>query len=106
MIAFVLECFRVISQIPTTILKPQLAMNGSKALSLLGRLINSHKPNTQYFALTCLLELDAALWAGTADDFPPVFDEGQVHTVMGFLESSDSTIRVKVRGHLLELIRS
>lgn len=97
MTAFVVECFRAISRFPISILKPQFSLNSPKALSLLGRLINSHEPNTQYFALTCLLELDAMLWAGTADEIPPVFDEVQVHTIMGFLDSSDSTIRIKVR---------
>lgn len=102
MTAFVVECFRAISRLPISILKPQFSLNSPKALSLLGRLINSHEPNTQYFVLTCLLELDAMLWAGTADEIPSIFDEVQVHTIMGFLDTSDSTIRIKVRLSPLE----
>lgn len=95
--AFALECFRTISRIPVSILEQQFILNGSKALSLLSRLVNSHKPNTQYFVLACLTELDAVFWAGTTEGIPAVFDEEQVRTIMGFLDSSDSTIRVKVR---------
>jgi hypothetical protein len=95
--AFIMECFKTISWMPTPILKRQFISNGSQIRILFGQLISSPKANARYLFISCLLELDAVLWAGIAEDIPPMFDESQVHVIMGFLDSSDVIIRVKVR---------
>ncbi|KAF8583200.1 ARM repeat-containing protein [Ramaria rubella] len=87
------ECFRAISRLPTQYLTPIFA--SSKPLSLLSRLLDSPKPNVQYLCITCLLELDAVLWAGSGKDIPPAFSENQVSIIMGFLDSLDSIIRIR-----------
>ena len=94
--AMILASFRALSNCPVQSLRQHSALSGSQHVSMVGRLLSSPNPNVQYACVTCLLVLDTSLWAGTAGDIPSAFDESQVHTIMGLLDSPDNLIRMTV----------
>jgi len=62
-------------------------------------LVGSTSPNDIHLLL-CLLETaEPRLWAGTDPQIPAVLDAFEVELIMQQLDSSDSLIRTKVRGH-------
>ncbi|GJJ16282.1 hypothetical protein Clacol_010578 [Clathrus columnatus] len=52
-----------------------------------------------YFCLTCLENVDAKFWAGNTDEFPALFNEAQVNTIMNFLQSPDHILRLQTYDH-------
>ena len=94
--ALILECFKTVCRFPLDVLRPKFISQSISPPSLIGKILSSRKPNTQYLCLECLLHLNPVLWAGIETDVLIAFDELQVHTIMTYLDSPDRTIRVKV----------
>jgi len=70
-------------------------------ISYIRDLLESDNPNLCYLFLTCIGSLDAALWAGSTEEFPSVLDAQEVERIMRLMESPDALIRTKTLSILM-----
>lgn len=70
---------------------------GIKFLQNVRQLLLSEDPNDVYLYISCLDNLDAALWAGTTPEIPSALEAWEVERVMRLLDSPDSSLRRMVR---------
>ncbi|KAG8997513.1 hypothetical protein FRB94_007638 [Tulasnella sp. JGI-2019a] len=91
-----LACFRALSHFPTDAMEHFMSSPGSPPhpVSSIKPLLFSNNANQQYIALSCLLALPVQLWIGTSEKISAQLEEADVHRIMSFLASNDSTIRV------------
>lgn len=97
-LALLLECFRILSRVPSEILSPYFHSKKYQPLQSIIESIDAKDPNSMYFCLACLEQMDAKFWAGNTEEFPAIFTEEQVNTIMDYLQSPDQSLRSKVCG--------
>lgn len=91
------QCFLVLSSADTDILLEAQVSTGIKLLENVRQLLLSEDPNDIYLFISCLDNLNAALWAGTTLEIPSALEAWEVERVMRFLDSPDPSLRRKVR---------
>ncbi|KAG8879392.1 hypothetical protein FRB97_001663 [Tulasnella sp. 331] len=91
-----LACFRALARFPIEAMEHFVASSDSPPhpVSSIKLLLFANEPNKQYTALACLLALPVQIWVGTSATIPAQLEETDVHRIMSFLTSTDSTIRV------------
>ncbi|KAH8980845.1 ARM repeat-containing protein [Lactarius hatsudake] len=86
------DCFSVFRNTPVDVLTSFTTSSGSPVTHI--RHLLSNNWDEQRLFLSCLACVPPAIWAGTAQDIPPVLEAWEVERVMQLLSSPDPTIRL------------
>lgn len=94
--AILLDIFKLLGQCKPAILVKNERVKAVSIVQSVRRHLVSHEADDVYFFLSCLENIDVALWAGTDFKYPAVLDGLEFDRIMQLLGSADRDIRRKV----------
>ncbi|KDR75335.1 hypothetical protein GALMADRAFT_140851 [Galerina marginata CBS 339.88] len=93
--AIVLDLFKLFGQLAYGVLLQAEKSKATSTVQYIRHFLTSTNPDEVYLFVSCLENVDVALWAGTSQEHPAVLDALEFERIMQLLNSLDQDIRRK-----------